>query len=71
MSARRRRAAASAVAAILAALLCALLGGSVDGARSAVLLALAVAWLVIAAFCIASFLRTETAPVEAPDDEPA
>lgn len=70
MSARRRRAAASAVAAIVAALLCALLSGSVEGARSAVLLALAIAWLVVAAFCIAGVLRTETAPVEVPD-EPA
>jgi hypothetical protein len=63
MSARRRRAALSAVGAVLAALICAVLASSVDSsAHRAVLIVLALAWLVIAGSCIAGLLRTEGPP---------
>jgi hypothetical protein len=63
MSARRRRAALSALGAVLAALVCAVLASSVDGSfHRGVLIALSLAWLVIAATCIAGVLRTEGAP---------
>ncbi|MFN2524259.1 MAG: hypothetical protein ABR614_13235 [Mycobacteriales bacterium] len=62
MSARRRRAALSAVGALLAALLCAVLASSVDSSvHRAILLVLAFAWLVIAGTCVAGVLRTEPA----------
>jgi hypothetical protein len=67
MTARRRRALASAVGALLVAVLCAALSSNVDGAQSTVLLVLTVAWLVIAASCVANALRTaapETAAAE-------
>ena len=73
MSARRRRAALSAVGALLAALFCAVLAGSVDaGARRGVLIALTVAWLVVAASCVVNVVRTEAPaqPVAAPEAEP-
>ena len=73
MSARRRRALACAVAAVVVAVLCAALSSNVHGAQRTVLLVLTAAWLVIAAFCVASALRTAPAapvPVEV-DDEPA
>ena len=61
MSARRRRAALSTVAAVLAALICAALAGNVgSGSRRAVLLVLALAWLVVAGSSVTSLLRTET-----------
>jgi MFS-type transporter involved in bile tolerance (Atg22 family) len=63
MSARRRRAALSALGALLAALFCASLASSVDsGGRRAVLFALTVAWLIVTAFCVANFVRTQAAP---------
>ena len=76
MSARRRRAALSALGALLAAFFCAVLAGSVDGdGRRIVLTALAVAWLVVTASCLVNVLRTEkpapTAPPEVGPDEPA
>ena len=62
MSARRRRAALSAVGALVAALICAVLASSVDGStHRGILIALSLAWLVIAGTCIAGVLRTETA----------
>jgi hypothetical protein len=60
MTARRRRALASAVGALLVAVLCAALSSNVDGTQSTVLLVLTVAWLVIAASCVANALRTAT-----------
>jgi hypothetical protein len=53
--------------------LCAARSSNVDGAQSTVLLVLTVAWLVIAASCVANALRTaapETAAAEtaAPGD---
>ncbi|MDT7545497.1 MAG: hypothetical protein QOE99_1607 [Actinomycetota bacterium] len=73
MTARRRRALASAVGALVVAVLCAVLSSNVDGGQRTVLLVLTVAWLVIAATCIANALRTASADA-APDeaaDEPA
>lgn len=64
MTARRRRALASALGALVVAVLCAVLSANVHGAQRAVLLVLTVAWLLIAAACIGNALRT--APVEAP-----
>jgi hypothetical protein len=58
MTARRRRALASAVGALVVAVLCAVLSSNVKGGQRAVLLVLTVAWLVIAATCIANALRT-------------
>ena len=63
MTARRRRALASAVGALLVAVLCAALSSNVDGTQSTVLLVLTVAWLLIAASCVVNALRTA-----APDD---
>ena len=79
MTARRRRAALSALGALLAALFCAVLAGSVEsGSRRGILIALTVAWLVVAAFCVTNVVRTdapatpEAPPVdEARSDEPA
>jgi MFS-type transporter involved in bile tolerance (Atg22 family) len=73
MSARRRRAALSAVGALLAALFCAVLASSVDsGARRGVLIALTVAWLIVAASCVVNVVRTEPSPDADPGrDEPA
>jgi uncharacterized membrane protein YfcA len=63
MSARRRRAAASAVGALVAALICAALAGSVDNdLHRTILLVLALAWLVIAGSSVVNVLRTEPAP---------
>jgi hypothetical protein len=66
MTARRRRALASAVAALLVAVLCAALSSNVEGGQRNVLLALTVVWLVIAASCVGNALRTAH-----PADEPA
>jgi ABC-type Fe3+ transport system permease subunit len=71
MTARRRRALASAVGALVVAVLCAVLSSNVDGGQRTVLLVLTVAWLVIAAMCIANALRTasaDAAPGEAPGE---
>lgn len=65
MTARRRRALASAVGALVVGMFCAALSSNVDGIQRTVLLVLTVAWLVIAASCVASALRT--APVPAQD----
>jgi uncharacterized membrane protein YfcA len=60
MSARRRRAALSALGALLAAFFCAVLASSVDGhGRRLVLIVLSLAWLVVTAFCVVNVLRTE------------
>jgi hypothetical protein len=69
MSTRRRRALGSAISAVLLAALCALLSANVDGLQRAVLLVLTVAWLVIAATCVARMLRTEPSVAVAADDE--
>ena len=62
MSARRRRAALSAVGALVAALICAALASSVDSSvHRTILLLLALAWLVIAGSCVVNVLRTEPA----------
>ena len=68
MSARRRRAALSALGALVAALFCAVLAGSVDGGgRRGVLIVLTVAWLVVAGFCVVNVVRTEPpAPLVVP-----
>jgi hypothetical protein len=70
MTPRRRRALASALGAIVVAILCAILSSNVDGTQRTVLLVLTVAWLVIAASCVANALRSapveETAAVDAP-----
>lgn len=58
MTARRRRALASALGALVVAVLCAALSSNVDGTQRTVLLVLTVAWLVIAASCVANALRT-------------
>ena len=70
MSARRRRAAFSALGALAAALLCAVLASGVQtGWWRNLLIALALAWLVVTASCVVSLLRTENpAPVD--PDEP-
>jgi uncharacterized membrane protein YfcA len=76
MSARRRRAALSAVGALVAALVCAALAGSVDSdLHRTILLVLALAWLVIAGTSVVNVLRTEPAPaapepLAAPEADP-
>jgi hypothetical protein len=73
MNARRRRALVCAVAAVVVAVLCAALSSNVHGTQRGVLLVLTGAWLVIAAYCVGSALRTASpapAVVEV-DDEPA
>jgi MFS-type transporter involved in bile tolerance (Atg22 family) len=72
MTARRRRAALYALGALLAALFCAVLASSVDsGSRRGVLIALTVAWLIVAASCVAAVLRTAAPlpPAGPPTDE--
>jgi hypothetical protein len=70
MSARRRRAALSALGALVAALLCAVLAGAVDSSgRRWVLIALALAWLVVAASSVVGLLRTESPTAEQPAAE--
>lgn len=76
MSARRRRAALSAVGALLAAFFCAVLAASVDGSgRRGVLIGLTAAWLLVTASCVVNVVRTESAAAPpAPEigtDEPA
>jgi hypothetical protein len=74
MTARRRRALASAVGSVVVAILCAALSSNVDGLQRTVLLVLTVVWLVIAASCVVNALRTAApadAPAEAPTDVPA
>ena len=61
MTARRRRALASALGALVVAVLCAVLSSNVDGGQRTVLLVLTAAWLVIAATCVANALRTAAA----------
>lgn len=51
------------------AVICAVLSSNVEGGQRAVLLVLTVAWLVIAATCVANALRTAAA-TDAPADEP-
>jgi uncharacterized membrane protein len=75
MTARRRRALASALGALVV-VLCAVLSSNVHGGQRTVLLLLTIAWLVIAASCIVNALRTAptaAAPAEEPgvSDEPA
>lgn len=71
MSARRRRAALSALGALVVAFFCAVLASSVEGdTHRTVLIVLSLAWLVIAAACVASLLRTKAEPVEQVSDEP-
>lgn len=66
MSPRRRRALTSAVGSVVIAILCAALSSNVDGVQRTVLLVLTLAWLVIAAGCVANALRT-AAPVGSAD----
>ena len=62
MSARRRRAALSAIGALVAALICAALAGSVESSvHRTILLLLALAWLVIAGASVVNVVRTEPA----------
>jgi hypothetical protein len=71
MTARRRRALATAIGAVVLAVLCAALSSNVDGTQRTVLLVLTFAWLVIAASCVVNALRT-AAPTPAapvPSDE--
>jgi hypothetical protein len=73
MNARRRRALVCALAAVVVAVLCAALSSNVHGTQRGVLLVLTAAWLIIAAVCVSSALRTAPAsqvPTEV-DDEPA
>ena len=70
MTARRRRALASAAGALIVAVLCAVLSSNVHGAQRAVLLVLTVAWLLIAGACVGNALRTDTAAPDGPVDEP-
>jgi lipopolysaccharide export LptBFGC system permease protein LptF len=71
MSARRRRAALSALGALVAALFCAVLASSVDaGGRQVVLTLLTLAWLVVTAACLVNLVRTER-PAPPPGDQPA
>jgi ABC-type Fe3+ transport system permease subunit len=67
MTARRRRALASALGAVVVSLICALLSSNVDGTQRTVLLVLTVAWLVIAASCVANAVRTSNP--DAPGDD--
>jgi hypothetical protein len=72
MSARRRRAAVSAVAALVAALGFAVLAGVVDGyVHGDVFVVLAIAWLAVAGAYTAGVLRTEPSvvPARAEPDE--
>ena len=71
MTARRRRALASAVAAVLVAVLCAALSSNVEGGQRTLLLALTVVWLVIAASCVGNALRTAQVTEEPSTEEPA
>ena len=68
MTARRRRALASAVGALLVAILCAALSSNVHGGQRTVLLVLTVAWLIIAASCVANALRTAAPAASAPTE---
>lgn len=72
MTARRRRALASALGA-LAAVLCAVLSSNVGGTNRAILLVLTLVWLLIGIACVASALRTAgpAAPLPERTDEPA
>ncbi|MDT7572017.1 MAG: hypothetical protein QOE05_2191 [Actinomycetota bacterium] len=70
MTARRRRALASAVGAVIVAILCAALSSNVDGAQRTVLLVLTVAWLVIAATCVVNVLRTAAPAADAAQPPP-
>jgi hypothetical protein len=76
MSARRRRAALSAVGALVAPLFCAALASSgTSDLHRTILLLLALAWLVIAGTSVVNVVRTEppaappTAPPEVDPDE--
>lgn len=70
MSARRRRAALSAIGALVAALICAALASSVESSvHRTILLLLALAWLVIAGGSVVNVLRTE-APAMPPEATP-
>jgi hypothetical protein len=69
MTARRRRALASAVGAVVVAILCAALSSNVAGTQRTVLVVLTVTWLVIAASCVANALRT-AAPADAAEPTP-
>ena len=72
MSARRRRAALSALGALVAALFCASLASSVDGdGRRIVLTVLAVAWLIVMASCLVNVVRTDRPAVPATPADPA
>ena len=74
MSARRRRAALSALGALLAAFFCAVLASGVESdGRRLVLTLLSVAWLVVTASCLVNVIRTEKpapAPAAAPPAPP-
>jgi hypothetical protein len=65
MTARRRRALASALGALVVSVLCAALSTNVDGTQRTVLIVLTFAWLVIAATCVANALRTAQ-PAQSP-----
>ena len=66
MSARRRRAALSAIGALIAALICAALASSVTSdLHRTILLLLALAWLVIAGASVVNVVRTEPAAAPA------
>jgi 4-hydroxybenzoate polyprenyltransferase len=58
MTARRRRALASALGALVVAILCAALSSNVDGTQHTILLVLTFAWLAIAASCVVNAVRT-------------
>lgn len=64
MTARRRRALASALGALVVAVLCAALSSNVDGTQRTVLLVLTFVWLAIAASCVVNAMRTAR-PAEA------
>jgi hypothetical protein len=68
MTARRRRALASALGAVVVAILCAALSVNVDGGQRTVLIVLTFAWLAIAASCVANALRTAR-PGDAPPED--
>ena len=68
MTARRRRALVSAFGAVVVAVLCAALSANVSGTQHTVLLALTVAWLVIAAACVVNALRSATTTEEPAGD---
>ena len=72
MSARRRRAALSAVGALLVALFCAVLASSVEGdTHRTVLVVLSLIWLVVAAAGVVNLLRTKPAPSPEPSADEA